>query len=102
MSSDIDAAVYRHGGRAATDAVLRLHAEARARTEDAARLRAVAEGWPVPRLPVGGRELAHLGVAPGPETGRLLKAFEDGWIADDFPTEGHDDRLAALVSSRRG
>lgn len=94
------AAVYRHGGRAVADAVLRLHAAAPARGEDASRLLAVAESWTVPRLPVGGKEVARLGVAPGPETGRLLKAFEDGWIADDFPSDGHAERLAALVSSR--
>jgi poly(A) polymerase len=53
-------------------------------------------------MPVGGRELARLGVEPGPETGRILKAFEDGWIADDFPSEGHAERLAALVRAPRG
>jgi poly(A) polymerase len=53
-------------------------------------------------MPVGGRELARLGVEPGPETGRILKAFEDGWIADDFPSAGHAERLAALVRAQRG
>ena len=43
-------------------------------------------------------DLARLGVTPGPETGRLLKAFEAGWIADDFPSEGHEARLRALMS----
>ncbi len=94
------AAVYRHGGRAVADAVLRLQAAAPARRQDAARLLAVAQDWTVPRLPVGGKDVARLGVAPGPETGRLLKAFEDRWITDDFPTEGHADRLAALVNRR--
>ncbi|RZJ29705.1 MAG: CCA tRNA nucleotidyltransferase, partial [Brevundimonas sp.] len=94
------AAVYRHRGRAVADALLRLHAAAPDR--DVTRLLEIATGWVPPRLPVGGREVARLGVPPGPETGRLLKAFEDGWIADDFPTDGHDGRLAALVSSPRG
>jgi poly(A) polymerase len=62
----------------------------------------LVDRWPVPRLPVGGRDLAGLGVAPGPDTGRLLKAFEAGWIADDFPAEGHADRLRALVSGSPG
>ncbi len=96
------AAVYRQGGRAVADALLRLHAAAPERGEDAARLLAVANGWVRPRLPVGGKEVARLGLEPGPETGRLLKAFEDSWIADDFPTEGHAERLAALVSAPRG
>ena len=30
---------------------------------------------------------------------RVLKAFEDGWIADDFPTEGHEARLKALITA---
>ena len=94
------AAVYRHGGRAVADAVLRLWAAAPERGEDATRLLAVAESWPVPRLPVGGREVARLGLPPGPETGRVLKAFEERWIAEDFPVDGHAERLAALVSPR--
>ena len=53
--------------------------------------------WTPPRLPVGGRDLARLGLQPGPDTGRILKAFEDGWIADDFPTDGHEARLKALI-----
>ena len=53
-------------------------------------------------MPVGGRELAQSGVEPGPETGRLLRAFEDSWIADDFPSDGHAERLAALVNPPRG
>jgi len=96
------AAVYRHGGAAVADVLrLRLAAEP-SREADAGPLLAVAEGWTPPRLPVGGRDLARLGVPPGPETGRLLKAFEAGWIADDFPAEGHLDRLAALLSPPRG
>jgi len=96
------AAVYRHGGRAVGDAVVRRWAEAPARADDARPLLAVAEDWRPPQLPVGGRELARLGVEPGPETGRLLRAFEDSWIADDFPSDGHAERLAALVSPPRG
>ncbi len=96
------AALYGHGARAFSDAVRRRWAEAPARVVDARRLLALAEGWSRPPLPVGGRELANLGVEPGPETGRLLKAFEEAWIADDFPAAGHAERLRALVSQQRG
>jgi len=99
---ELRAAVYRYGSRAVVDALHRRWAEAPMEDAAARRLLALAEGWRRPSMPVGGRELARLGVEPGPETGRLLKAFEDGWIADDFPTEGHADRLAALVSPSRG
>ncbi len=99
---EVRAAVYRHGTRAVADALYRRWSEEPAGAESATRLLALAEGWRAPAMPVGGRELARMGVEPGPETGRLLKAFEDGWIADDFPSEGHVERLAALVSSQRG
>ena len=65
--------------------------------EEARRLLALAQEWARPSLPVGGRDLARLGLKPGPETGRVLKAFEDGWIADDFPGQGHEERLRALL-----
>lgn len=99
---EVRAAVYRHGGRAVVDAVFRRWAETPAEADNAHRLLTLAEDWHPPRMPVGGRELARLGVAPGPETGRLLKAFEADWIADDFPSDGHAERLAALVSPPRG
>jgi len=62
-------------------------------------LLALAADWTPPKLPVGGRDLARLGLKPGPETGRILKAFEDSWIADDFPDQGHEARLKALIAS---
>jgi poly(A) polymerase len=98
----VRAAVYRHGGRTVADALHRRWAE---RPEEAGRAHprlAVVAGWTPPRMPIGGRELTRLGVEPGPETGRLLKAFEAGWIADDFPEDGHAERLAALVRPSRG
>jgi poly(A) polymerase len=96
------AAVYRHSGRAVSDAVLRLQAAEPAREKDAARLLEISRNWARPGLPVGGKDVARLGLEPGPETGRVLKAFEDSWIADDFPTGGHAERLSALVSPPRG
>lgn len=93
------AVLYRQGRPAFKDAVVRRWAEAARADTEARRLLALADGWTVPRLPVGGRELAQQGLEPGPETGRVLKAFEDGWIADDFPTDGHEARLKALITA---
>ncbi|WP_420478161.1 CCA tRNA nucleotidyltransferase [Brevundimonas sp. FT23028] len=93
------AAVYRHRGQAVADALRRAQADAGGDAEAAI---AIAETWTPPRLPVGGKDLARLGVAPGPETGRLLKAFEDCWIADDFPDGDPVERLTALVRASRG
>ena len=95
----VRAAIYRQGRPGFKDAVVRRWAEAADGAVEAQRLLALADGWTVPRLPVGGRELARLGLEPGPETGRVLQAFEDGWVADDFPTEGHEARLKALITA---
>ena len=90
------ALIYRDGRQAFEDRVMRAWA-AGGQAEDARRLLALAQAWVRPSLPVGGRDLARLGLKPGPETGRVLKAFEDGWVADDFPDHGHEDRLRALL-----
>lgn len=95
------AVVYRHGARATVDALRRLQAEDPGRADQVERLVRHAESWSPPRLPVGGRDVAKRGIDPGPETGRLLKAFEESWIADDFPTTGHDDRLSRLIAASR-
>ena len=92
------AVLYRVGRAAFSDRVAR--AEARAgQPEGGQRLLDLAEAWPIPRLPVGGKQVAAAGLEAGPETGRVLKAFEDGWIADDFPDHGHAERLKALVAA---
>jgi poly(A) polymerase len=96
------AAIYAHGRRAVADALLRRRAEAAGREVEGGRLSVLAETWIPPRLPVGGDDLARLGVEPGPETGRLLKAFEAEWVAEDFPTAGHAERLERLVRVGRG
>lgn len=94
------ALIYGSGRQAVRDRLIRgLALQPGARADPAF---AVIDSWPVPRLPVGGRDLASLGIAPGPDTGRLLKAFESGWIADDFPADGHMDRLRALVEGWPG
>ncbi|MBX9574276.1 MAG: CCA tRNA nucleotidyltransferase [Caulobacteraceae bacterium] len=63
---------------------------------------AMAASWTPPRMPVGGRDVARLGVPPGPQTGLVLKSFEADWIAADFPAEGVAERLAVAISRARG
>lgn len=60
-------------------------------------LRQMAKGWVVPVMPVGGRDLAQRGLKAGPLTGAVLKAFRASWMADDFPDDGHEDRLARII-----
>lgn len=98
----VRALVYAEGRQAAKDRLVQALSqkpESRSRYEALVDL---ADAWPVPRLPVGGREVAALGIAPGPETGALLKAFEADWIARDFPESGHAERLSALRNQRGG
>lgn len=54
--------------------------------------------WPVPALPVKGRDLLALGLPPGPQIGGLMAAVEAWWIDQDFVP----DRQACLdwVSAR--
>jgi len=91
------AVIWREGRQAFEDRVRRAWA-AGGQTARMQALLALAADWTPPKLPVGGRDLARMGLKPGPETGRVLKAFEDGWIADDFPDHGHEDRLKMLIA----
>ncbi len=95
------ALIYRLGGAVVADQVTLAWADAPGRTEDATRLLTLAAQWSPPSMPVGGVELRALGLMPSPLTGQALKAFEAGWIADDFPAEGHAERLAAIVEALR-
>ncbi len=88
------ALIYRTGRQAVRDRLLR--GQARSGASPASAL-AIVAGWVPPRMPVGGREVARLGVPPGPDTGRILKAFEEEWIAADFPDHDHELRLRRLA-----
>jgi poly(A) polymerase len=90
------AAIHALGRQAFADRVTRAWA-AGADPAEAQRLLDLAAAWSPPRLPVGGADLARLGVPPGPETGRILKAFEAEWVAADFPADGHHERLSRLA-----
>jgi poly(A) polymerase len=60
--------------------------------------------WEKPRLPVSGRDLIALGVAPGPAVSRLLARVEAAWIAAGFPDD-RDEVLAmarSVVASEKG
>jgi poly(A) polymerase len=89
-------ALYRLGRQTFEDRLMRAGAEG----GDTTALRRLAETWTPPGMPVGGRDLARLGLKPGPETGQVLKAFEDEWVAEDFPEDGHETRLKALIPPR--
>jgi len=89
------ALIYRLGAQAVRDRVQR-GAAVRLGSDTTQALELI-DTWPVPRLPVGGRDLTKLGLDPSPAHGRILKAFEAEWIAEDFPTDGHQARLTRLA-----
>jgi len=96
--SSARAALYRLGRQTFIDRIQRAAAGSGPAADPGPWL-ALADTWPIPRLPVGGRQVAAAGLPAGPDTGRALAAFEQGWIADDFPTQGHAERLRAVVAA---
>ena len=58
---------------------------------------AVIAGWRPMALPVSGRDVLDLGIAPGEAVGALLRGVEAWWIAHDF----QPDRDACLAELRR-
>lgn len=52
------------------------------------------KGWEVPTFPIKGGEIVARGVNAGPEVARILRAAEDRWIAEGFPSR---DRALALL-----
>ncbi len=90
--------LYRFGTEAFRDGVLLAWALSGAATDDPdrrARL-LLPLRWHAPKLPVGGRDLLARGLAEGPALGRIVRAFEDWWIAEDFPQD--EARLARTLS----
>lgn len=55
----------------------------------------IAEAWNDPPFPIGGTDLLALGLAPGPEIGRLLAAVERWWETGGC-VAGRDACLARL------
>ncbi|MFW2343565.1 CCA tRNA nucleotidyltransferase [Brevundimonas sp.] len=98
----VRARVYGEGRPAVKDRLVQALSQKPALRDRFDAFTALVETWAVPRLPVGGREVAALGIQPGPDTGALLKAFEADWVANDFPDAGHLERLTALRGQREG
>ncbi len=53
----------------------------------------LVDTWPCPTFPLAGRDVAALGIPPGPRIGRLLAAVRAWWEAGDFTA----DRAACLA-----
>lgn len=57
--------------------------------------------WKAPAMPFSGGDIVALGIAPGPEVGRILEAFERWWIENNFPVDA-DAQTKALKKLARG
>jgi len=87
--SQLRALIYRCGRVAVEDALLLAWATSGASHDDPAFLKAIAltTTWSPPRLPFKGADLLNMGIAAGPRVGETLRAFEDWWVAADFPSD---------------
>lgn len=74
--------LYRFGREIGAQSILLLAAERGAKIgdEDLALLR----DWEIPLYPLTGKDLSALGMAQGPDMGRILSAVEEWWIEWDF------------------
>jgi poly(A) polymerase len=89
---DARAAIFRVGADAYRDAVL-LSASApdnRWSSQHVAELLRLGQIYSPPRLPISGRDLLSLGLAPGPDLGKTLNTLAELWINSDFALTKQD------------
>jgi hypothetical protein len=72
------------GAETFADALILAHVRGRIGRARVAPLLDLPRRWAIPRLPIGGRDLAAVGIAGGPEVGRLLAEAEAAWVESDF------------------
>jgi poly(A) polymerase len=75
-------AIDRHGGDLVVD--FALMGEADGRLVSAGPALELAATWAPPRFPLGGADVAAMGVQPGPATGELLRQVRAWWVDGDF------------------
>ncbi len=81
------------------DACAMAHAQSTAALKDArwAALKRLADTWPIPVLPISGKDLLATGIAAGPGMGKLLEQAQDFWLAQDFKPS-REELLAHIES----
>jgi poly(A) polymerase len=77
-------ALYRLGAERYREITLLLAAEGMVPRTRLRLLRKLAEDWTSPIFPIGGDDVAALGIPEGPEVGRLLAAVRHWWEEGDF------------------
>ena len=90
--------LYQQGAVAWRDLVRIAWARSGAAPDDARwqELLELPDRWPIPSLPVAGRDLLAAGMSPGPEIGVMLRRLEDWWVASDFQPS-RDELLKRLI-----
>ncbi len=94
------ALLYGLGPAAWHDAVLVAQARSKAKFAASAwgKMAKLPARWPIPKLPIAGRDLLARGHQAGPQLGSLLQSAEDYWIACDFKASA-DELLAHIEGS---
>jgi poly(A) polymerase len=90
-------ALYRQGPQTIADRAKLAAARADGDRAPWRPLLALADGSGRPALPLGGEDVAALGIPKGPKVGGLLRDLEAWWMDADFPS----DRERALAELRR-
>jgi poly(A) polymerase len=96
-------ALHRLGAALFRDLVLLGWAEHPGAAKRHRELLAAADAWVPAALPVKGQDLLALGVAPGPEVGRLLAEIERWWEEGDYRATREDclSKARALLAANR-
>lgn len=82
--------LYRLGPELYRDAM--LVAAAHHADENFTEVLVLPDRWAVPDAPFSGRDLARLGIEPGPRIGRILARAEQAWIDGGFAEDGAQRR----------
>jgi poly(A) polymerase len=90
-------ALYRLSAEHYRDLALLLAAEGQMSGSRLVELLNLARGWTLPVLPLTGRDVTALGIAPGERVGQLLDRVRHWWEEGDFTA----DRAACLAYLRR-
>lgn len=74
---------YRYGKAETLQGLLVYYARKGVTAFDEAEITLLAK-WPVPELPLSGKDLQKLGMKQGPEIGKVLETTENWWIESNF------------------
>ena len=97
-------AIYDLSAERFRDLALLLAAEGAIDKTRLDRLLKLASSWTPPSFPLKGRDVAALGIPPGPRVGQFLVELRHWWKEEDFAPDRAAclDRLRSLIKAERG